>query len=190
MIKCSRRCCRINVAVTIWFSGGFFFLNALDSAVLSFFSLSESLAILSDRYSSTVFQPPGHLSAILIILFRVSKSAIAFLMLFNNFLVKLFLIWRVIDFGCAMMESLKSSWSWLPLYLSLCGLVLIFLASLSFSFRASLNFESKQLRRSWKNTRLAKNLTYFLSSGSFSLRHFCSKCSSINWLISRNSAET
>ena len=93
MIKCCRWCCRINVIVTIWqFLDFCFFLSALDSAVLSFLSSSESLAILSDRYSSTVFQPPGNLSAILIILFRVSKSAITFLMPFNDFLVKLFLI--------------------------------------------------------------------------------------------------
>ena len=110
------------------------FLSALDSAALSFLLSSESLTILFDRYSSTVLQPPGDLSAILIILFRVSKSAIAFLMHFNYFLVKLILIWWVIGPSCAMMESLESSWSWLPLYLSLCGSVLIFLANLSFSF--------------------------------------------------------
>ena len=99
--------------------------------------------ILSDNYSSAIFKPPGNLSTILIILFRVFKSAIAFLMPFNDFLVKLFLIWWVLDSSCAMMESLKSSWSWLPLYLSLFGSVLMFLANLSFSFRTSLNFESK-----------------------------------------------
>ena len=118
MTKFCRWCCRINVVVLIWFFG-VFFLNVLDPAAVSFLSSSESLAILSDRYSSTVFQPPGDLSGILIILFRVSKSAIAFLMPFNDFLVKLFLIWRVIDSSCAMMESLKTSWSWLPLYLRL-----------------------------------------------------------------------
>ena len=120
-----------------------FFLSALDSAALSFLLSSESLVILSDNYSSAIFKPPGNLSTILIILFRVFKSAIAFLMPFNDFLVKLFLIWWVLDSSCAMMESLKSSWSWLPLYLSSCVSVLIFLANLSFSFRASLNFESK-----------------------------------------------
>ena len=67
--------------------------------------------ILSDRYSSTVFEPLADLSAILIILFRVSKLVITFLMPFNDFLVKLFLIWRVINSSCAMMESLKCSWS-------------------------------------------------------------------------------
>ena len=124
-----------------------FFLSAVDSAALSFLLSSESLAILSNRYFSTVCQPPDDLSATLIILFLVSKPAITFLMPFNYFLVKL--IWWVIDSSCAMIESLKSSW--LPLYFSLCGSVLIFLANLSFSFRASLNFESKLLLRSWNN---------------------------------------
>ena len=133
------KCCCIDMI----FWSFFFFLSTLDSTVLSFLSSSESLAILSDKYSLTVFQPPGDLSAILIILFRVFKSAIALLMPFSDFLVKLFLIWQVIDSSCVMMESLKSSWSWLPLYLRLCRLVLIFLTSLLFSFRDSLNFESK-----------------------------------------------
>ena len=129
MVLQNKHCCTDMV-----FWGFCFFLSALDSAALSFLSSSESLAMLSDKYSSTVLQPPGDLSAILIILFRVSNSAITFFMPFNDFLIKLFLIWRVIDSSCAMMESLKSSWSWFPLYLSLCESVLIFLANLSFSF--------------------------------------------------------
>ena len=66
----------------IFWSFVFILLSALDSAVLSFLLLSESLAILSNRYSLTVFQPPGDLSAILTIFisgFQISNR------LFNSF---------------------------------------------------------------------------------------------------------
>ena len=88
------KCYRINIVALIWLSEFCFFLNALDSSALEFHLSSELLVILSDRYSLTVFRPPGDLSAIL---FWVSKSVITFLMPFNDFLVKLCLIWRSID---------------------------------------------------------------------------------------------
>lgn len=81
----------------------FFFLSALDSAALSFLSSSKSLAILFDKYSPTTFQPPGDVSAILIILFLVSITENAFFNVFQCFLVKLFLIRQVVDSSCAMM---------------------------------------------------------------------------------------
>ena len=100
-----------------------------------------------------------------------SSFYFGFLMPSNDFLVKLFLIWWVIYSSCAMMESFKSSWSWLLIYLSLCGSVLIFLANLSFSFQASLNFESKQLLRSWNNF-VCSPLRMLTSPSPWTLRHF------------------
>ena len=88
------KCYRINIVALIWLSEFCFFLNALDSSALEFHLSSELLVILSDWYSLTVFRPPGDLSAIL---FWISKSVITFLMPFNDFLVKLCLIWRSID---------------------------------------------------------------------------------------------
>ncbi len=52
----------------------FFLVYALDSAARSFFSSSLSLAISSGIYSSTVDQPVGDLSTILISLFLLCDS--------------------------------------------------------------------------------------------------------------------
>ena len=77
----------------VWFSWVFFFLFFLvyvlsfflflDSANLCFLLLST--AIFSDKYySSTMFQVPVNLSAILVILFQVFKLAIVLLISCKN----------------------------------------------------------------------------------------------------------
>ena len=73
IIICCGWCCRINIIALTWFSRVLLFPTCPSFRCPKFPFISESLAILSYKYSLTVLQPPGDLSAVLIILFRVSK---------------------------------------------------------------------------------------------------------------------